>query len=200
MKLAPRITRHTTATAAPVDAARRPRLLRLRARLSGWRLDRELAAGMPIALSPLQEARARRLVGRDVRRQLAGSLRRAVEMSGLPSGFSPVVAADPRVIDGWADGLLGIADRLEQSQPVGACAVARVRLLVCDGTGPLYNDAHERSLGEAIWSIADALQEPCPPHDWRCPVITKLEPGRIAWTCAGCGAVGYSPHLGRRPD
>jgi hypothetical protein len=29
----------------------------------------------------------------------------------------------------------------------------------------------------------------CPPHAWGCPVVMKLDPPSVAWTCAGCGAI-----------
>jgi hypothetical protein len=29
----------------------------------------------------------------------------------------------------------------------------------------------------------------CPPHAWGCPVLMKLDPQSVAWTCAKCGAI-----------
>jgi len=29
----------------------------------------------------------------------------------------------------------------------------------------------------------------CPPHRWGCPVIMKLDPEHVAWTCGRCGLV-----------
>lgn len=39
----------------------------------------------------------------------------------------------------------------------------------------------------------------CPPHNWRCPVIMKLDPDHVAWTCARCGAMALSDDLALRP-
>jgi hypothetical protein len=39
----------------------------------------------------------------------------------------------------------------------------------------------------------------CPPHRWGCPVIMKLDPDHIAWTCGWCGVVATSDDLGVRP-
>jgi hypothetical protein len=39
----------------------------------------------------------------------------------------------------------------------------------------------------------------CPPHRWGCPVIMKLDPEHVAWTCARCGVVATSEGLGVRP-
>ena len=36
----------------------------------------------------------------------------------------------------------------------------------------------------------------CPPHDRRCPVQMKTEPGHVAWTCAKCGAIEKDLDLG----
>ena len=64
--------------------------------------------------------------------------------------------------------------------------------------GPLYNSAVTRSLGEVLWWIADGRQV-CPPHRWGCPVIMKLAPEHVAWTCGRCGAVALSDDLAARP-
>jgi hypothetical protein len=40
----------------------------------------------------------------------------------------------------------------------------------------------------------------CPPHAWECPVLTKLDPLAIAWTCAGCGAIVNAPVGAPRPQ
>ena len=29
----------------------------------------------------------------------------------------------------------------------------------------------------------------CPPHTWGCPVVMKVDPRSVAWTCATCGAI-----------
>jgi hypothetical protein len=29
----------------------------------------------------------------------------------------------------------------------------------------------------------------CPPHAWGCPVVMKVDPRSVAWTCAHCGAI-----------
>jgi hypothetical protein len=39
----------------------------------------------------------------------------------------------------------------------------------------------------------------CPPHTWDCPVLTKLDPLAIAWTCADCGAIATAPVGAPRP-
>ncbi|MGA3361493.1 MAG: hypothetical protein ABSD82_05635 [Solirubrobacteraceae bacterium] len=41
----------------------------------------------------------------------------------------------------------------------------------------------------------EAVSSPggCPPHAWGCPVVMKLDPRSVAWTCAGCGAIATAP-------
>jgi hypothetical protein len=29
----------------------------------------------------------------------------------------------------------------------------------------------------------------CPPHRWGCPVVMKVDPRSVAWTCGSCGAI-----------
>jgi hypothetical protein len=35
---------------------------------------------------------------------------------------------------------------------------------------------------------------------WDCPVLTKLDPLAIAWTCARCGEIVSAPVGAPRPD
>lgn len=40
----------------------------------------------------------------------------------------------------------------------------------------------------------------CSPHTWDCPVLMKLDPSAVAWTCAGCGAIVTAPVGAPRPQ
>jgi hypothetical protein len=171
----------------------------MRVRLHTASLDRELATGS----RPLSQAcilRARQLGDPARRRQLAGSIRRLVTDAAKPSLYplSSAVPVDRTGVQRWGEGLLGIAERLERSESANPCGLARVMTLLTDGAGPLYCHAAERSLDEALWWIADGLQ-PCPPHTWDCPVIMKLDPEHVAWTCRRCGAIGLSDDPSVRP-
>jgi hypothetical protein len=176
--------------------------LRLRVRVSLYRrrLDRQIAEGRDPAASPDRALRARQLTNTAARRRLARSLRRVVADAdpsrGLPLGSAlPVCRA---AIFGRGEGLLGLAEALERSGPVNPCGVARTLALITDGAGPLYNPAAQRSLGELVWWVADGLQ-PCPPHAWASPVIMKLDPEHVAWTCGRCGAIALSDDVAVRP-
>jgi hypothetical protein len=174
--------------------------LRLRVRFRRWRLDRELADGCPRDASADRALRARQLADPVTCHKLARSLRQVVANAENPRAalLGSAVPVVHEVVMTWREALLGLAEHLVQSVPVNACGVARVQVLVTDGTGPLYNPAPERSMGEAIWWVADGLAL-CPPHEWRCPVIMKLDPDHAAWTCARCGAIATTDDPAVRP-
>ena len=171
----------------------------MRVRLHRWRLDRELADGLAPDGAADRALRADQLGEPTVRVALARSMRRAVEttrrrpVTPLTSGIRVCAAAA-----GYREGLLGLAERLERPGPINPCGVARARVLLSDGASPLYNPASERSIGEALWWVADGLG-PCPPHAWTCPVIMKLDPEHVAWTCGRCGKIAVSDDLSVRP-
>ena len=39
----------------------------------------------------------------------------------------------------------------------------------------------------------------CSTHTWACPVLMKLDPNAIAWTCSVCGAIHSTPVGAPRP-
>ena len=179
-----------------------PLHLRVRVFAHRGRLDRELAAGGRGAPPRELALRARQLSTAAHRRRLARSLRSALEpveaRRVLP--HSAVIRADQLALAELGQGLLGVADRLDRPEPMPATAVARVAVLLCDGAGPLYNSASARSLTEELWAIADAMAGHCPPHAWGCPVVMKVDPDHVAWTCARCGRMALSNDLAARPD
>jgi len=133
--------------------------------LHHWRLDRELAQGLSPEQSQLRAARAQQLVAPCERRRLARSLRHAVSRaeSPQPPGVRRGVPIRRDEVQAWREGLLGLADRLDDGEAVGACGVARVLRLLTDGAGPLYTlprgTPSERLSG---W----------PPMDWKSRVNT----------------------------
>jgi hypothetical protein len=174
--------------------------LRLHVFLRRRRLDRALAEGSVACQAEHRELREAQLEDPARRRRLAHSLRRTVA-----DAENPTVAMQrssvplPReIVLPLREGLLGLAERLEQPGPVNPCGVARLRLLLSDRRGPLYNRRAERSLSDAIWWIADGLQL-CPPHPWGSPVRTTVDPDLICWTCAGCGALATTRHAAVKP-
>ncbi len=173
--------------------------LRLRTRLHTRSLDRALAAGRVPGADADRALRAGQLVDPITRRRLARSLRRVVADSGRPRAgvLGSAIPAAPGPVFGWREALLGIAERLERPVPVNSCGVARVMLLLTDGTGPLYSHRPGHSLAEALWWIADGLQL-CQ-HEWDSPKVMKLDPEHVAWTCRRCGAITTTGDPAVRP-
>jgi len=101
--------------------------------LRAGRLDRELASGRPPENDRVLALHAERLTRPAARHRLAAALRRLVrcERAAVPVPYEQVrgAAADLRLL----------ASRLDGPGPVAPAGVARARLLVGDGTGPLYD-------------------------------------------------------------
>lgn len=99
------------------------------------------------------------LVRMRYRRGLARSLRARVkeaERPGVGRLSSAVPLSRPAVLP-WKEGLLGLAERLEGPEPVNPCGVARILVLLTDGTGPLYNPGTASRMSDAVWWIVDGL-------------------------------------------
>lgn len=133
-----------------VFASHRPPLgVAIAARLRGFDLDRELAAGADPASSRSRAARAEWICRCDRRRMIARSLRdtaRGAPCRGAGDGLIPSGAA----VAAARDELEALADELARPGPANPAGVARARLLLSDGAGPLYPP--ER--GEALATLA----------------------------------------------
>ncbi len=133
---------------------------RLRVRMSRGRLDRGLADGFPPQAFDDLSLRAAQLANPATRRRVAGSLRRLVRQAELPAP-ARLVSAVPVCrwsVHRWREGLLGLAERLDDPAPVNPCGVARALVLLSDGASPLYNPHEARGMGQAVWWVADGLQ------------------------------------------
>jgi len=172
----------------------------VRVRLRRWQLDRELADAPHGESSPELALRGRQLADPREARALARSLRAVVTKADGPRAalFASEVPVARAAVSEWREALLGIAERLEDPFAASPRGIARVLMLLTDGAGPLYNRSPERSLGEAIWWIADGLQL-CPPHCWGAPVVIKLDPAHVGWTCARCGTIATTGDPAVRP-
>ena len=198
MKRAPRLgpsrALYPAGSPPPPSALR----LRLRVALRRDRLDHELADGRSPASFDDRELRAAQLAGMHERRRTARALRALVERADHPQLLTSAVPVSSRAVIPSREGLLGLAERLEGPDPVNPCGVARALVLLTDGNGPLYDRAGANAVSAAVWWIADGLR-PCPPHDWDCPVVMKLNPEHVAWTCARCGAIATTGDPAQRP-
>lgn len=141
------------------DPVRPSWAVRWRGFRSRWRIDRELAAGAACDATAEHAWRARQLSDRAQRRELGVLLRAVLDDWQAGRGVRRLSAAPlcHDSIASCAEALLGLAERLERADAVDPRGVARVRVLLTDGAGPLYNPRSERSLQAALWWIADGL-------------------------------------------
>jgi hypothetical protein len=130
-------------------------LLMVRARASA--LDRELASGASPESNVALAIHAGRLCEPAQRRVLARSLMRIVAASDAPTARrlrAPVCR--PAVHRARAE-LAAVVDRLTATGPVDVQGVARIRTLLADGTGPLYQSAPAEQLRNELAAALTAL-------------------------------------------
>ncbi len=138
---------------------RRPGLWnRLTVGFCASRLDRELAAGASPDADAQRALRAQVLVRMSVRRHLARSVQRILDVPTRPfaAGRTSVPLCRERVVEASAE-LRSLIDHLLAPGPVPARGVALARALLGDGSGPLYNlgstDDLRRTVTEAVESL-----------------------------------------------
>jgi hypothetical protein len=135
---------------------------RLRARVNGWSLDRDLARGASPESSLALALRARRIASPTTCRQLAKGVDR---VRGIAEG-----QAQPRWLGAsrrwptWVRGagseLRALSDRLLVDGPVTAQGIAKLRLLLSDGSGPLYQPRTQEQLRDQLADVLEALDPP----------------------------------------
>jgi hypothetical protein len=143
-------------TSTELQIAPRPGLRdQLRARLFAHSLDLALAGGAPVEGDAALALRARRLTGLAHRRALASTIEHVLAEPSRHSRQRVHARAD-QVADSH-DELATLAHRLAEPAPVSARGVAQVRLLLTDGTGPLYNRHSDSSLCDRVESAVAQL-------------------------------------------
>lgn len=131
---------------------------RLLVRAHAYGLDRMLARGANPDSSLALSLRARVLIGPSRRRALARELRSVIELAQLPpSPFDARIRPCRREIWHERERLLELAERLDGADPVEACGVAQVEMLLRDGAGPLYYTRETGPLRGALERAIDAL-------------------------------------------
>ncbi|AQT82813.1 hypothetical protein B1R94_13725 [Mycolicibacterium litorale] len=130
---------------------------RLRAKIFAGRLDQDIEAGIvPLPGSPLALHMAR-LTAVDEREALAHSLRQALaDLDHGRPGFTPRIPAHPQRLAACRDVVDDITLLLHSPRPVRARGVARLRMLLSDGTGPLYSSGRG-SLAADLRGVLAAL-------------------------------------------
>ena len=144
--------------AAPEQDMGRPSLAaRLQARLSASRLDHEVEAGAMVVPGTPLAAHVARLTSVKQRQALARGLRRAVDATDSPGHGvrAPFPIHSGRIAASRAE-IDQITSLLESPRPVHPRGMARLRMLLTDGTGPLY-DGGSGSLAAELRAVAAAL-------------------------------------------
>lgn len=147
---------HSSPAASGMGAPR----LRLRVLLHRCGIDRELAEGGRVEAAPELRLRSRQITGGAERRRLVSCLRKLVteaEAVPLHSPFSPVIPIQREVILIWRDSIIAIAGWLERPMLVGAAGIARLRLLLTDGAGPLFDPTSEYLMADVLPRIEEDL-------------------------------------------
>jgi hypothetical protein len=108
-------------------------------RLFAARFDRQLVAGVaPDPRSPLA-VHVARLASASARRTLATTLRDVIlEAHSRRAAVSSRIPLDRSAVMAAAETIDKVRMRLHAPRPVSARGVARLRLLLADGAGPLY--------------------------------------------------------------
>jgi hypothetical protein len=131
---------------------------RLRARLCAWQLDQALAEGRCPDATAALSLRAAALISDRTRRQLSAEIQRVLRHARRPA--SPHDRSPTRWQRPNTDAILlfqDLADHLDNGDPVDATGVARVRILLRDGTGPLYDPYDPDSLNASLQAAMEAL-------------------------------------------
>jgi hypothetical protein len=135
---------------------RRPsRRASLRAWLHHAALDHDLALGIAPWRSPAHAARALQLTGRRRRESCAQGLERVLAETERPRAGTrmSVVLPDPSAVLLCAPVMWRIVAQLRGPEPVSAEGMARLRMLLTDGAGPLYAAGQADELDHALQHI-----------------------------------------------
>ena len=130
---------------------------RLWARLHSSRLDVALSSATAAESTVPLALHAQRLVGGPSRGMLVGAIDGLLGLAAGERSFSrgvPVCADRVRACSG---DLRQIRDLLAASGPVAASGVAKMRLLLSDGSGPLYRRGRPDELGIRLREVRQAL-------------------------------------------
>jgi hypothetical protein len=130
---------------------------RLWAQLRARRLDRALARGVPAEGSQALSWRAQVLTRPSVTHELGTELRRLVSEAHEPGRALLRVHADAERLLSVEAELRRLASRLDSARPSHPAGVAKVRLLLTDGTGPLYGGSSVQALSAAVEDAILAL-------------------------------------------
>ena len=130
---------------------------RLIARWGSMKLDRALAAGTPPETSAALRLRAQALLAPRTRRTLGRALERVVAEPAPAPLLGARVPVRRSEVRGARDDLRLLAQRLAAPAPVDVRGVAKVRVLLSDGSGPLFWGRSPDELSGRIRQAIEAL-------------------------------------------
>jgi hypothetical protein len=133
---------------------------RFAARVRTVSLDRDLAAGVPPEAGAALTLRARALIGPSTRRALVQGVLLVMSRARAGEGLNARIPVCRHKVMTAAQELDALANRLLEPGPVAARGVAQVRLLLCDGTGPLYDRCNADDLGIVLRQAIEGLEPP----------------------------------------
>jgi hypothetical protein len=138
-------------------AVPRPSLVaRVTARLKAYQFDRQLAVGVPAPAGSALAVHQARLISVAEREAIARALRQAVhDADAGPYPLSSRIPVHPTNIAEAGDLIDTITLRLHSPRPVSARGMARLRLVLSDGCGPMYRFGH----GDLSGRLGAALAE-----------------------------------------
>ncbi|MGH2940448.1 MAG: hypothetical protein ACRDPE_20260 [Solirubrobacterales bacterium] len=73
------------------------------------------------------------------------------------SPISPVVPIQREAVLLWRDSIIAMASRLERPMPVGPAGIARLRLFLTDGAGPLFHPTSDYLMADVLPRIEEDL-------------------------------------------
>lgn len=150
-------TTHLNLDSQMFAQGRAPRWMYALARLDGFQLDRELASGEDPHSGPLLATRAEQICRYKERKQIARRLHATAHGEpryGLGSGLRPSRAAARAA----RSELMALAEELKRPGPANPQGVARARLLITDGSGPLYPPDRLRMLTVDVRRALECLR------------------------------------------
>ena len=136
--------------AGGLDVRRIRRRDRVFARVCGWWLDAQLAAGASPEASWLRAVRATELTEPAARARLAAAWRNVLARVDQPAGARGRVPLPSASIHAAADNIALLIDRLGAPAPVTARGVAMAAVLLTDGTGALHRPQSPEHLAAAV--------------------------------------------------
>ncbi len=130
---------------------------RLRARLFASRLDREVESGAAVVPGTPLAVHVARLTSAKQRRSLANSLTRTVEAAaGARPGVNRPFPIHSDQVAKCGPEIERITELLRSQRPVDPRGIARLRMLLADSTGPLY-DGGSAGLAARLRAVLAAL-------------------------------------------